>query len=138
MWDGRLYRRVSRPPKLLREGVLRVGFPMHQVDIRRPSAPNGLRAVVADGVEPLPELVAIAMRTVAGEHFDARTEGDLVAEDAQHRCPLDDAATEGVLGLETDDEDGVPRIGRTMREVVQNASRLCHSGGCDDNHGPVL
>jgi len=127
MRDGCVHRWVPRLPKLLGERILCLGFPVNQVDVRCRSAPTPARAVVADGVEPLPELVAVAVRAVSSQHFDARTEGDFVAEDAKHRRLLDDSTTQCVLGLKADDQDRVPWIGRPMREVVQNATRLGHS-----------
>ena len=118
MWDGCVYRRVSGFPKLSCERVLRLGFPVNQVDVRRRSAPVLARTIVADGVEPLPQLVTVAVRAVSGKHFDACAEGHFVAEHAKQRCLLDDSATQRVLGLEADDQDRVPWIGRAMREVV--------------------
>ena len=138
MWDGCVYRGVSSFPKLFCERVLCLGFPVNQVDVWRRSAPVLARTIVADGVEPLPQLVTVAVRAVTGKHFDACTKGDLVAENAKQRCLLDDSATQRVLGLEADDQDCVPRIGRAMREVVQNATRLGHSRRCDDDHRSML
>ena len=123
MWHGRLDGRISSRPQLSREGVLRVGFAMYQVDVRH----CGACAPIAHGVEPLLELVTVSVRAVTCQHLDSRTECDFFPKDAQHWRLLDDPAPERVLGLEADDEHGVSWIGCTVRQMVQDAPCLGHS-----------
>src|SRR5204862_7567677 len=98
-----------------------------------PPSPCGAPTGLAAGVESLLQFVAIAVRAVAGEHFDACAEWDLVAEDTQHWRLLDDPSAKGVLRLESDDEDRVPRIGRPVRQMVQDAPRFGHARRRDDH-----
>jgi hypothetical protein len=54
-------------------------------------------------------------------------------EDLDLALALDDAAAEGVLGLEADDEDGVAPILHAFAQVVQDAARFAHAAGGDDD-----
>ena len=55
-----------------------------------------------------------------------------VAEDVEHRAPFDDASAERVLGLETNDEDGVARVRGAVLQMMENAAYLRHAGRRND------
>src|SRR5688500_11479195 len=111
---------VTRGPQPGRERILRGWFTMHEIDIPKE------RRCAAHCVEPCRELRTVSMRAVAIKHFDACTERNFFAVDLEHRPPLDDAASERVLCLKPDNENGVSRIRRPDLEMVQDPARFCH------------
>ena len=91
----------------------------------------------AEPAHPGPELVAVGVGRVAADGLDLGAARVLLAEDADELASLLDAAAEGVLGLEADEEDEVPVVADPVGQVVQDPARLRHAGRRDDHGGPV-
>jgi hypothetical protein len=60
------------------------------------------------------------------------------AEDADFVAPLDQPAPQRVLGLEADDDRGVLPIADGGPQVVEDATRLAHPAGGDDDRRALL
>ena len=72
--------------------------------------------------DPAQQFGAVTVCAVAVQHFDLRAQRNLFAKDPDRRSLLDDPSAKCVLGLEAYYKDCVARIGRTVGEVVNNAS----------------
>src|SRR5262245_32078180 len=81
----------------------------------------------SDGVDPLRQFGSVGVRTVAVQNLYPRTQWHLIAEDLEHWPALHDPSTKRVLRLKADDENGVARVGRAMREMVEDATGLRHA-----------
>ena len=78
------------------------------------------------------------MRAVAVEHLDAGAQRNLLAQNAQHPLPLDDAPPKRMLGLKADDQNRRTRVRRAMEQVMEDSPTLRHSRGGNDYHRPDL
>ena len=67
------------------------------------------------------------MRVVAVDRFDTSPERNLFTENAQKRSLLNNTPSKRVLGHESDDENGIARVTRTVLEMVQDSTRLRHA-----------
>ena len=77
---------------------------------------------------------------VAGEgveDFDVGVHFKFVAEDAHSFMPLSQLPTQGVLSAVADEEQDVALVFDVVAQMVQNATRLGHAGGGDDDGGPL-
>ena len=66
---------------------------------------------------------------------DLRADGDLLAEDLHRRCTALDDRAAGSRSLESDKEDQIFRVGKTLHKVMLDASAGRHAAGRDDDAG---
>ena len=67
------------------------------------------------------------MRTIAIDDFDPRMESDVFAKYLKNRLPLYHPSPQCVLGLKAYYQDCIPRIARSLRQVMQDTAILHHS-----------
>ena len=93
-----------------------------------------LGSTIPHGVQPMAQLGAIPMCTVAIQNFNLRVQLHFFAKHLDDRPLLHNAAAQRVFSLKADDQNRIPRIGGSVFQVMQNASRLRHtrSGNDDD------
>lgn len=103
-----------------------VGFAMNEENL---FAPSDLSAGVIKEFGG----IGVGAEAVQDGHFTAQREG--FAEDADGGLALNEATAEGVLGLKTDNEDGVFGVEDAVAKVVQNAPAFTHAAGGDDHAG---
>jgi hypothetical protein len=116
---------VTIGAQCVRECILSGGFTMYEMYAR--CAASVRHATTPYRVQPTMQLSAVAVGAVAIEDFHLGGKLDVVAQHANHRTLLDDAAAQRVLGLETDDQDRVARIARALLQVMENATRFRHA-----------
>ena len=73
------------------------------------------------------------MGAVSVENFDVGPERDVVPEHPDGLPFLDYATPKRVFGLKSNYKDGVPGVGRSMQEMMDDPARLGHAR-CRNHH----
>ena len=69
----------------------------------------------------------IGMCAIPVDDLNTGMERNVFAENVKNRLPLDYSATQGMLGLKTDDEDRVSGVAGTLGKMVKNPAVLHHA-----------
>src|ERR1700674_3876649 len=83
--------------------------------------------------EPAHQLAFTRMRGELPQVDDFRGDGNILAMNAKRLGALLERPAARALGLEPGQQDYVPRIGRTLRDMVKHAASSGHAAGGNDD-----
>lgn len=102
--------------QLVGKCVLGVGFAVNEMNVAK------FIRLRSHSFNPPKQFRSIAVRAVTVQHFNAGSQRNFVTKDPNGWLSLNDSAAERVLRLKADDEDGVARIMRSVREMMDDAT----------------